>query len=190
MPSLTFPLLTERLLLRPFMDGDFDALHAMQSREDVTRYLPWGPRSPEQTAEILSRITRMTGIDDDSDALRLATVLAATGAVVGDLSLWRISREHRQGEIGFVIHPDHQGRGYAVEGCAALLRISFEVYGFHRIVGRADALNAASARTMERLGMRREAHFHENELLKGEWSDEVVYAMLATEWAARPQVGR
>lgn len=186
MPRLTFPIRTERLLLRPFDEHDVDALHAMQSREDVTRFLNWGPRSPEQAAEMLARIARLTGIDDERDALRLAAVLNETGAVIGDLSLWRVSREHSQGEIGFIIHPDHQRQGYATEGCAELLRIGFEVYGFHRIVGRADALNAASARTMERLGMRREAHFRESELIKGAWSDELVYAMLATEWAARP----
>ena len=44
--------------------------------------------------------------------------------------------------------------------------------------------NAASARVLERLGMRREAHFVENEWLKGEWTDELVYAMLDREWRA------
>jgi RimJ/RimL family protein N-acetyltransferase len=35
---------------------------------------------------------------------------------------------------------------------------------------------------MERLGMRREAHLRENEFIKGEWTDELVYAILADEW--------
>jgi RimJ/RimL family protein N-acetyltransferase len=58
-------------------------------------------------------------------------------------------------------------------------------FTFHRIIGRCDARNNTSARLMERLGMRQEAHFHENEIFKGEWSDEYVYALLAGEWSAR-----
>jgi RimJ/RimL family protein N-acetyltransferase len=53
------------------------------------------------------------------------------------------------------------------------------------VCGRIDARNSASAAVLERLGMRREAHFVENEWVKGEWTDEVVYAVLASEWAAR-----
>jgi RimJ/RimL family protein N-acetyltransferase len=112
--------------------------------------------------------------------------------VIGDISLWRTSREHNQGEIGFVLHPDHQGQGYGTEAMRELLRIGFEDVGLHRIVGRCDARNGASARLMQRLGMRLEAHLRENELIKGEWCDELIYAMLATEWsalaAARPSL--
>jgi RimJ/RimL family protein N-acetyltransferase len=57
--------------------------------------------------------------------------------------------------------------------------------GLHRIIGRADGRNEPSARLMTRLGLRKEAHFVRNELVKGEWTDEVVFAMLAEEWAAR-----
>jgi RimJ/RimL family protein N-acetyltransferase len=65
-----------------------------------------------------------------------------------------------------------------------MLRLGFAGLGLHRIIGRCDARNDASARLMERLGMRREAHFRENEIFKGAWGDEYVYAILAAEWAA------
>lgn len=178
----TFPLRTERLLLRPFADDDLEALYAMQSRPDVTRYLYWGPRSPDEARHMLERLTRMTAIDDDSSALRLAALLPDSGVLVGDFSLQRVSREHNQGEIGFIVHPDHHGQGYATEAATVLLRLGFEELGLHRIVGRCDARNTASARLMERLGMRREAHLRENEFIKGEWCDELIYAMRASEW--------
>jgi RimJ/RimL family protein N-acetyltransferase len=101
------------------------------------------------------------------------------------VSLERASREHQQGEVGYVLHPDHQGHGFATEAATVMLRLGFEILGFHRIVGRLDARNEASARVLERLGMRREAHLRENEFIKGEWCDELVYAMLASEWRAR-----
>lgn len=180
-----FPLLTERLQLRPFRDEDLEALYRMQSRDDVTRYLYWGPRSPEQARNMLERLMRMTAIDDDSSGLRLAALLPDSGDLIGDFSLQRVSREHRQGEIGFIVHPDHHRHGYATEAATLLLRLGFEELKLHRIVGRCDARNEASARLMERLGMRREAHLRENEFVKGEWCDELIYAMLASEWDDR-----
>ena len=180
----TYPLTTERLLLRPFVDDDLDALHEVESREDVTRYLYWGPRSRDEVREALERRKRMTAFEQEGDAVRLAVVLPSTGTLVGDVSLQWTSSEHRQGEIGFIFHPDHQGRGYAREASTVLLRVGFEELGLHRIIGRCDGRNESSARLMERLGMRREAHFRENEFVKGGWTDELVYAMLASEWNA------
>ncbi len=176
-----FPLRTDRLLLRPFEDGDLDAVYAMQSREDVTRYLPWVPRSRAEVAIVLSKLKTMTAIDV---GLRLAGTMPESGTVIGDFSLWRHSVEHRTGEIGYVTHPDHQGHGYATEAAREMLRLGFAVMGLHRIVASADARNAASIRVMEHLGMRLEARFRENELIRGEWTDEVVYAMLEHEWRA------
>jgi RimJ/RimL family protein N-acetyltransferase len=176
---------TERLVLRPFTPGDLEALHAMFGDPDVTRYLDHGPLSRDAVSELLARISPLTGIDEERNGLRLAVVLQASGEVIGDVSLWRTSAEHNQAEIGFVLHPEHQGRGYAAESMRELLRIGFEEAGFHRIVGRCDAENAASAALMERLGMRQEAHFRQNERIKGAWSDGLVYAMLASEWSAR-----
>ena len=184
MATLTFPLRTERLELRLFVDDDLDALFEMQSDEAITRYLYWGPRSRDEVRNELERIKQFTAIDDERDAIRVAAVLPASGAVIGDIALWRTSRPHAQGEIGYVLHPAHHGHGYATEACEALLRVGFEVLGLHRIVASADARNEASIRVMERLGMRREAYLRENEFVKGEWTDEVIYAMLASEWQA------
>jgi RimJ/RimL family protein N-acetyltransferase len=185
MLRLTFPITTARLHLRPFVPEDLDDLHAIQSREDVTRYLYWGPRSREEVAEKLAERTAMTRLDKEGDSLLCAVVLPGSGTVIGDVNLWWRSAEHRQGEIGYVFHPDHHGHGYAGEAATEMLRLGFEGLGLHRIIGRADGRNAASARLLEKLGMRREAYFVQNEFVRGEWTDEVVYAMLASEWADR-----
>jgi RimJ/RimL family protein N-acetyltransferase len=134
---------------------------------------------------MLARIQKLTSFDAERHAIRLAACLPESGAVIGDISLNLVSRVHRQGEIGFVIHPDHQGRGYATEACSALMRLGFAELGLHRIIGRADARNIGSARVMEHLGMRKEAYLRENEFIKDEWTDEVMYAILAAEWQAR-----
>ena len=181
-----YPILTERLELRPYREDDLDAFFAIQSREDVTRYLYWDPQTREGAREALAARMTRTRLDVEGDGLALAAVLRESGALIGGFSLvWR-SSEHRQGEIGFELHPDHHGRGYGTEGAPEMLRIGFEALGLHRIIGRADARNTGSARLMERLGMRREAHLVENEFIKGEWCDELVYAMLDREWQASP----
>src|SRR5215469_5129044 len=117
-------------------------------------------------------------------ALCLAAELAATGELVGDCTLFWLSRAYQQGEIGFIFHPGFQGRGLATEAAAALLRLGFEGLGLHRIIGRCDGRNRRSARVLERNGMRLEAHLVENEFVKGEWTDELIYGILRREWAS------
>ena len=181
----TYPLLTERLLLRPFRDDDLDAFHAIQRRPDVVRYLYWEPRSRDESSEMLGRRKLQVAINKEGDGLHLAAEFRSTGELVGHFSLYYASQEHRLGEIGFVVHPDHHGHGYASEGARLMLRLGFEDLRLHRIIGRCDARNVSSARLMERLGMRREAHLVENEFVKGEWTDELDYAMLDREWLAQ-----
>src|SRR5207249_3022518 len=63
-----------------------------------------------------------------------------------------------------------------------VLGMAFEELKLHRVIGRLEARNTASARVLEGLGMRREAHFGENEYVKGEWQSELDYAILDREW--------
>ncbi|MGH2597594.1 MAG: GNAT family N-acetyltransferase [Actinomycetota bacterium] len=180
--GLTYPLETERLLLRPFAPGDFDALYAYQSRPDVTRYLYWGPRTEDEVREALEKKLVSTAIRSEGDVLCLAVVLKESHELVGDFILHFTSEEHEQAEIGYIIHPDQAGHGYATEAGQVLLRIAFRDLGLHRVTGSTDARNTASGRVLEKLGMRREAHFVENEYVKDGWQSETVYAMLDREW--------
>jgi RimJ/RimL family protein N-acetyltransferase len=176
------PIETSRLRLRPFEAGDLDALFAYQSRDDVTQHLQWSSRSRDEVQEALERKIAATAIRKEGDFLALAAELASTGEIVGDIVLGLVSEEHRTGEIGYIVHPDHHGHGYATEAGRAVLRVAFEDLRLHRVTGRLDARNVASARVLEKLGMRREALQVENELVKGEWQSELVYAILDREW--------
>jgi RimJ/RimL family protein N-acetyltransferase len=180
-----YPLETARLTLRPFVPGDLDDLFAIQSRPDVARFLYWDARDREQVRRALDRKTGQSVLAEEGQGLTLAVVWHEVGAVVGEVNLQWLSREHRQGEVGFVFHPAYQGRGLATEAAEVMLRLGFAGLGLHRIIGRCDARNLPSARLLERLGMRREAHFVHNELFKGEWGDEFVYALLDHEWRDR-----
>ena len=181
-----YPIHTARLTLRPLGPDDADAMYAYKSREDVCRFIPHPPLTREQViARMAGTHTRST-LDDEGQVLFVGVTLQGAAELIGDLVLFWHSREHGAGEIGYVLAPEHTGHGYATEALRELLRLGFDPelgLGLHRITARLDARNTASARVAERLGMRREAHLVENEWFKGEWVDELVYAMLQDEWA-------
>ena len=181
-----WPMHTDRLLLRPFEEGDLDVLHVMQSDEEVVRYLYNDVRSLEEVRVSLARKMASLSIAGEGDGVTAAVIVRDTGELVADVSLWLVSEGHEQGEVGFVVHPAHQRHGYATEASRRMLEFAFTTMRLHRVIGRTEARNTGSARVLEKLGMRREAHFIENEWVKGEWQSEFVYALLGEEWAGAP----
>lgn len=181
-----YPISTPRLLLRPLHVDDAPAVHAYQSREDVCRFIPYSPRSLADVERRLgsAESTRST-LEEPGQALLLAVLRRSDGVLIGDVMLAWTSREHRTGEIGYVLDPRYHGNGYAREAATALLRLAFEGLGLHRVVARVDARNEPSSRVLRGIGMRLEAHLRENEWFKGEWTDELDFAMLAAEWRSR-----
>lgn len=121
--------------------------------------------------------------------LVLGAELAAGGELIGDLLLRWISAQDECGELGYVFHPAHGGRGYASEAAHAVLHLAFDDLRLHRVIARVDARNTASARLAARLGMRQEAHLVENSRFTGEWSDELDFALLRKEWPAQVLAG-
>jgi RimJ/RimL family protein N-acetyltransferase len=184
-----YPVRTGRLLLRPLSVGDVDALLAYRSRPDVCRYVPFEPMTRGVIHDRLGSQWANTELTDEGQALTLGVEVAGTGELVGDVVLFWHSRHHGGGEIGYVLHPDFGGHGYATEAAHALLRLGFDELGLHRIVARLDERNESSAKVARRLGMRQEARLVHNEFFKGEWSTELDFAMLADEWPAHRDVG-
>ncbi|GAA4009170.1 GNAT family protein [Allokutzneria multivorans] len=181
----TLPIETDRLLLRAYTPDDLDALYDIRSRPDVVRYLLFDVRTREQVRESLADRVNQWYLEKEGDAMVLAVQRKDTGELIGDVVLFWRSETSGRGELGFVFHPDHSGKGFASEAAREVLRLGFEELGLHRIEGRCDLRNTASSRLMERLGMRREAVFKEYEFVKGEWCDELILAMLDREWKGK-----
>ncbi len=179
-----YPLITGRLRLRPFTRGDVDAVFAYRSREDVARYLFDPPLSREECALAIQQRSTQFQLEQDGDRIILAVETLDEAILVGEVSLILRSLEARQGELGWIFHPDHQGQGYASEAMSCLIELAFGEGDLHRLYARCDAANTPSWRLMERLGMRREAHFREHGLFKGRWDEEFYYALLQREWLA------
>jgi RimJ/RimL family protein N-acetyltransferase len=186
--QFTEPILTERLRLRPFTENDLDDLCDLQSRPELTRYLYWDPRQRHEVAVSLQKKVAATTITNDGDMLSVAVTKKSGGPIIGDLNLVFVSALHQHAEFGYIFHPDVHGQGYATEAARALVNFAFDHLELHRVTAELDARNTASAALLERLGLRREAHLVENEWVKGEWTDGLTYAVLATEWATTRQL--
>jgi RimJ/RimL family protein N-acetyltransferase len=164
---------------------DLDDLLAFHSDPDVVRYVPWPVRDREQTRAALEVKLTQDAITEPGQWLVLAIELRETGTVIGEVLLKWASETSRQGELGYALHTGYHGRGLAAEAANAVLRLGFEDLGLHRICANVINGNAASVKLLTRLGMRQEGHLVENVLFKGEWSDELVFALLAREWRDR-----
>ena len=91
----------------------------------------------------------------------------------------------QQAEIGFTLAPAYQKQGFATEAVGAVLDRLFRVQGMHKVAAECDARNAASAGLLERLGFTREGLLRQQTYLKGEWTDDLIYGLLAPEWLSR-----
>jgi len=184
-----YPVRSARLLLRPLSAADTDALVAYRSIPDVCQYVPFEPMDASVVKARLDSAWSLQALDQEGDALVLGAERADTGELIGDLMLRWLSAEHSCGEIGYVFSPEHGGRGYASEAAHAVLHLAFDGLGLHRVMARVDARNMPSARLLTRVGMRQEAHLIENEWFKGEWTDELDFAMITSEWPSRRLAG-
>ncbi|MGX5696146.1 GNAT family N-acetyltransferase [Agromyces soli] len=209
-PLVGRPIRTARLDLRPIVLDDSDDVWQYQQLPEVLRYIPWPERDRDEAHAHTVRRSRLRGLAADGDAFDFAMVLRGepttrgdarrraavdgetdapvTSApsddrVVGDVMLRVASVSDAQLEIGWVLHPDFQGRGIAAEAAGAVLGFAFETLHAHRVHAHVDVRNEASARLCERLGMRREATLREDQWDDG-WQDTAVYAVLRREWRA------
>ena len=130
-------------------------------------------------------------VDEATSWLSLVVEAKALGRVVGNTGFNVTTLgDARLGMVGWFVGEAFEGNGYMTEAASALLDYLFADAAFHRIHARTSADNVRSWRLMERLGMRREAHFVRNCHHDDGWTDEYVYAILAEEWPRRRPVDR
>lgn len=173
---------TERLRLRPFRDADLDAFLAYRNDPLVALHQSWDvPYSREQGSAFLA-LMQTARPGEPGTWYQIAIELKATGALIGDCVFCPLAEDPRQAEIGYSLMRRYQGQGYATEAVHRLLDYLFGELQLHRVRAICDVENVASTRLLERVGMRREAHFVESYWIKGRWTSEYWYGLLHHEW--------
>jgi [ribosomal protein S5]-alanine N-acetyltransferase len=175
---------SEHLLLREFSLSDWPALNAYTSDPEVVRYMPFGPTTEAQTQEHLSQCLA-TAAELPRRIYELAVMLRAENHLIGTVTLALDPHEWRRSYFSYLLHRQYWGHGYATEAMRTLINFGFRVLQLHRLEDTCDTRNLASARVMEKLGMRREGHLRETIWKDGQWYDEYVYAILAHEWSMK-----
>ena len=183
MPPLVPLLETPRLRLRALVDADVPDLFAIFRDPEAMRYWSRPPMTAIAEAEELLRdieyhATTKTlfewGIARREDDL-----------VIGTSTIFKIEREHRRAELGYILRRDHWKRGLANEALTAIVSHAFGTLELHRLEADIDPRNAASIRSVERLGFKLEGHLRERFFVAGDVQDSLLYGLLAPEWRSR-----
>jgi RimJ/RimL family protein N-acetyltransferase len=179
-------------VLRPPNDADIDDLLTWRNRPEVGYWLLRTTVDPTRY-----RQAWLSGVDDPRDHSVVA-LLEDRVVAIGSLEVADAmgqDGETRQvgaeGLIGYVVHPDHAGRGFATQVAGTLLVAAFDGLGLHRVTAGCFADNVASWRVMEKLGMRREQHgVQDSWHAELGWVDGFTYGILREEWLTHPGVER
>ena len=115
---------------------------------------------------------------------QLSITLPDDNRVIGSCGIRRKPDNDWEGDIGYELAPKYWGRGYATEAALAIVDFGFRELGLHRVSSWCIADNAASARVLEKVGLRLEGRLRENEYFKERWWDTLLYGLLESEWRA------
>lgn len=176
-------LVTSRLIVRRLVLTDAPALFHIRSQIAITQFQVWEPQSVDEVVAFIEEQTTLD-VEEPDTWFQLAITLKETELLVGDCGLHFLKHDPHQSEIGFNLAPDQQGKGYATEALTAVLDFLFSSLGKHRVSASTDPRNEPAIKLLRALGMRQEALFRESFWFKGEWTDDLVFAILRSEWEA------
>lgn len=174
---------SERLLFRKYQQQDFELFYDMLSNLENMRYRSSEPKSKKEVREYI-QWGMQCAEQEPCVNFRYAVVLKASGNLIGSCELAFTDRD--PAELAWELHRNYWQKGYGTEVGKTLLKLGFEKIGLRRIIADCNTLNRGSYRIMEKIGMRREAHYVKsyrgNSALHHEWCDKYQYAILREEY--------
>lgn len=184
MPAFDQLLLnTQRLRLRPYKPSDAEALFAIYSDVRVMRYWSYPPwPSIDKAHEMIGKDATALAAGEH---VRLGVETVEDARLIGHCSLFNLNTQCQRAEIGYGLTFAAWGHGYMHEALTALLNYGFAELALNRIEADIDPRNAASAKTLERLGFQNEGFLRERWVVDGEVSDSGLYGLLRRDWLAR-----
>ena len=172
---------TGRLRLAPLRAADASVFFEYRANPEVRRYQSFEPRSVDDAEKFIGELQPVV-FDTPDSWFQFGIRLQESDVLIGDLGVHFLANDSPQVEIGFTVAPAHQGQGYGTEAVAGLLDHLFCVLRKHRVFASVDPRNEPSVALLERVGMRKEAHFRKSLWFKGEWVDDIVFGILRAEW--------
>ena len=166
-------IVTSRLKLRSARPDDLEAMHAVLSDPRATR---WWSTPPHESLD-QTRVWLDSMIANGPDHPDF--VIERDGAVIGKAGFWRLP------EVGYILHPDHWGQGFAGEAVEAAIGHVFATRDIEELTADVDPENAASIRLLERLGFIRTGFAERTWNIAGEWKDSLYYGLSRADWTAR-----
>jgi ribosomal-protein-alanine N-acetyltransferase len=173
---------TDRLILRDFVADDWQDVLAYQRDPRYLRYYAWTDRTEPEVRDFVQMF-----LDHQAGQPRRKFQLAITldgGRLIGNCGIRRKPENEWEADIGYELAPEHWGHGYATEAARAMVDFGFRELKLHRVSSWCIADNVASARVLEKVGLRLEGRLRENESFKGRWWDTLLYGLLEDEWRA------
>lgn len=173
---------TERLIIRDMLQSDWEHVHSYSSLPEVAKYASWGPNTEEDTHQYIHHVLTQQQ-QSPRNAYELAVCIKDQDLMIGSVAIFI---EKTNAELGYVLHPEHHGKGYATEAAMALLDYGFNTLGVHRVFATCRPANRASEQVMKRIGMQREGLLREHWHFKGAYHDSLLYSILASEYGRSP----
>jgi len=179
---------TKRLLLRNLLPCDADTMFAYRSHPEVRQYQSWEPQSIQEVQSFIDQTMKLEF--DTTGWYQIGIALQSDDRLIGDCGIHFLEADRRTAEFGITVAPERQNNGYATEALNAILNMLFADLRKHRVFASVDPLNLPSMTLMKRLRLRQEGHFVQCLWFKDRWADDVVFAMLASEWQLADDVPR
>lgn len=169
---------TARLLLRRVIKTDAREILSMRSDDMVMQYIDREKAKTIEDAEAWIQI-----VDDALDANTginwAITLLDEPQTLIGNISFWRIIKQHHRAEVGYMLAPAYWGKGITKEALLAVIDHGFNTMQLHSIEAHINPGNAASAALLESTGFVKEAYFKEDYYFRGTFIDTAIYSLLA-----------
>ncbi|UIR57099.1 GNAT family N-acetyltransferase [Sphingobacterium sp. SRCM116780] len=173
----TFPELeTERLKFRRADLNDINGLFALRSDIEIMKYIP---RPVATTLEEISEFLKLTDEKiSANEMINWVITLKDDPKMIGTIGYYHIKPEHYRAEIGYMLLPEFQGKGYITEAINEVVNYGFNEMKFHSIEALIDPANLASASVLEKCNFIKEGYFKESEFYNGQFIDTVIYSKL------------
>ena len=176
-----FPNLeSERLVLRRLKDSDAPEVFKIRSNPERMKFVPRPLLQNE--GEALAMIQMINSKIDENTDINWGVCLKNSDKIIGFMGFYRVQPDNFRAEIGYMILPDYDGKGYVSEAVKAMLNYAFNIVGFHSIEAVIDPENGASEKVLLKNGFRKEAHFVENFFWNNEFISSVHYGILKREF--------